>query len=79
MLSPRYAEAVACATEAHAGQVRKGTDIPYITHPIAVSPLVIEHGGDEDQAIAALLHEAIEDCGRPSMKSPVCSAVAWQG
>ena len=64
MLSPRYAEAVAYATEAHAGQVRKGTDIPYITHPIAVSSLVIEHGGDENQAIAALLHDAIEDCGK---------------
>jgi (p)ppGpp synthase/HD superfamily hydrolase len=64
MLSPRYAEAVAYATDAHAGQVRKGTDIPYITHPIAVSSLVIEHGGDEDQAIAALLHDVIEDCGK---------------
>jgi hypothetical protein len=42
MLSPRYTEAVAYATDAHAGQVRKGTDIPYITHPIAVSSLVIE-------------------------------------
>jgi (p)ppGpp synthase/HD superfamily hydrolase len=64
MLSPRYAEAVAYATDAHAGQVRKGTDIPYITHPIAVSSLVIEHGGDEDQAIAGLLHDVIEDCGK---------------
>src|SRR3984893_16755016 len=64
MLSPRYAEAVAYATDAHAGQVRKGTDIPYISHPIAVSSLVIEHGGDEDQAIAGLLHDVIEDCGK---------------
>jgi hypothetical protein len=47
-----------------AGQVRKGTDIPYISHPIAVSSLVIEHGGDEDHAIAGLLHDVIEDCGK---------------
>jgi (p)ppGpp synthase/HD superfamily hydrolase len=62
-LSARYAEAVAYAADAHAGQVRKGTSIPYISHPLAVSALVLEHGGDEDQAIAALLHDVLEDCG----------------
>jgi GTP pyrophosphokinase len=63
MLSSRYADAVAYATDAHAGQVRKGTSIPYITHPIAVSALVLEFGGDEDLAIAGVLHDVVEDCG----------------
>jgi (p)ppGpp synthase/HD superfamily hydrolase len=59
----RLADALAMAVEAHQGQVRKGTDIPYIAHPMAVASLVIEHGGSEDQAIAGLLHDAIEDGG----------------
>ena len=58
----RYGEALALAVRAHEGQVRKGTAIPYIYHPVAVSALVIEHGGDEDQAIAGLLHDVLEDC-----------------
>jgi (p)ppGpp synthase/HD superfamily hydrolase len=69
-LSDRYAKALAYAVDAHSGQVRKGTAIPYISHPIAVSALVIEHGGSEGQAIAALLHDVLEDCGahhRPSI------------
>lgn len=44
-------------------QTRKGTSIPYIAHPMTVLALVLEHGGDEDQAIAALLHDAAEDQG----------------
>jgi len=59
----RYGEALSLASRAHQGQVRKGTAIPYIYHPVAVSALVIEHGGDEDQAIAGLLHDVLEDCG----------------
>ena len=59
----RYGEAVAYAIGAHEGQTRKGTPHPYVAHPIAVSALVIEHGGSEDQAIAALLHDVLEDCG----------------
>ena len=62
-LSDKYPEAVEYAAIAHAAQVRKGTTIPYISHPIAVSALVIEHGGNEVQAIAALLHDVLEDCG----------------
>ena len=61
--SNKYSEAVGYAAAAHAKQVRKGTDIPYISHPIAVSALVVEHGGNEIQAIAALLHDVLEDCG----------------
>ena len=59
--TPRYAEAVAWAAELHGPQVRKGTTIPYLTHLLAVSSLVWEHGGDEDDAIAGILHDAIED------------------
>lgn len=51
------------AFELHASQRRKGTDIPYLSHLMAVSSLVLEHGGDEDQAVAALLHDVLEDCG----------------
>jgi (p)ppGpp synthase/HD superfamily hydrolase len=58
-----YDAALAYATAAHAGQVRKGTSIPYITHPVAVAALVREFGGDHDQIIAALLHDVVEDCG----------------
>ncbi len=59
----RLADAFAFAATAHAGQPRKSTTIPYISHLMSVSALVLEHGGDEDQAIAGLLHDVIEDCG----------------
>ncbi len=62
-LTERYADAVAYSATAHAAQRRKGTDIPYIAHLIAVSGSVIEAGGDEDQAIAGLLHDVVEDQG----------------
>ena len=60
-LSDRYAEAVGFAITAHDGQVRKGTKVTYVSHLLAVSALVLEHGGDEDLAIAGLLHDAVED------------------
>ncbi len=63
MLSPDYADAVAYAADLHRDQVRKGTDVPYLAHLLAVSALVLEAGGDEGQAIAALLHDALEDQG----------------
>jgi (p)ppGpp synthase/HD superfamily hydrolase len=59
----RYGKALAFAAEKHAGQKRKGTRIPYISHPMAVASLVLENGGDEDEVIAALLHDVAEDCG----------------
>ena len=58
-----FERALAFATRLHAGQLRKQTDIPYISHLISVAGLVLEHGGDRDQAIAALLHDSIEDRG----------------
>lgn len=60
---PRLHEAVDYAAEAHQAQGRKGTSAPYLSHPLGVSSLVLENGGDEDQAIAALLHDVLEDCG----------------
>lgn len=63
ILTHRYAQAVEYASIIHATDVRKGTNISYLSHLLAVSSLVIEAGGDEDQAIAALLHDAVEDAG----------------
>jgi GTP pyrophosphokinase len=60
---PDFEQAFAFAARLHAGQTRKETDIRYISHPIAVAGLVLEHGGNRDEAIGALLHDAIEDCG----------------
>lgn len=62
-LTDRYARAVDYARIAHAAQFRKGSNIPYIYHLLGVSSLVIEFGGSEDQAIAGLLHDTLEDCG----------------
>ncbi|PUE46144.1 phosphohydrolase [Limnohabitans sp. 2KL-1] len=62
-MTPRYTQAIALAARAHEGQNRKGTPIPYITHPVAVAGLVAQFGGDEDQQIAGLLHDVLEDGG----------------
>lgn len=63
MTSSRYVRAVALATAAHTGVFRKGTSVPYISHPLAVSAMAMEYGGDEDVAIAAVLHDVVEDAG----------------
>lgn len=62
-LSERFTEALAYAAELHRRQARKGTNVPYVSHLLAVAGLVMEYGGTEEQAIAALLHDAIEDQG----------------
>jgi (p)ppGpp synthase/HD superfamily hydrolase len=59
----RLAKAAAFAVTIHALQTRKGSDVPYISHLLGVASIVLEHGGDEEQAIAGLLHDAIEDAG----------------
>ncbi len=59
----RFEDALVLAHQLHARQTRKGTSIPYVAHLLAVTSLVIENGGHEDEAIAALLHDAIEDAG----------------
>jgi len=63
LLTERYADALQFAWRLHDGQLRKGTSIPYISHLISVSGLALEHGANEDEAIAALLHDAVEDAG----------------
>ena len=63
MLTDRIAQALALAVEAHDGQKRKGTEIPYVAHPMGVASIALEHGADEEQAMAALLHDAVEDGG----------------
>ena len=59
----RLGRALDFAAERHGGQARKGTDVPYVSHLLHVAGFVLEHGGDVDQAMAALLHDVIEDCG----------------
>ena len=62
-LTQQFKEALDYALELHRGQQRKGSDTPYMAHLLAVASLVLEDGGDEEQAIAALLHDAPEDQG----------------
>ena len=62
-LGPRLLRAFRYAAEKHAGQTRKQTAVPYLSHLMAVASLVLEAGGDEDMAIAAFLHDGVEDCG----------------
>ena len=71
LLSPKFALALQFANEIHGTQVRKGLGAPYISHLMAVSALVLEFGGSETQAIAALLHDAAEDCGGRKMLDTV--------
>jgi (p)ppGpp synthase/HD superfamily hydrolase len=59
----RLQRAFRYAAEKHAGQTRKQTAVPYLSHLMAVASLVLEAGGDEEMAIAALLHDVVEDCG----------------
>ncbi len=63
MLGRRFEEALVYAAHLHRRQTRKGSRTPYIAHLLAVASLVLESGGDEDEAIAALLHDAAEDQG----------------
>src|SRR5579872_7526405 len=62
-LGQRFERALVFASQKHAGQTRKKTQAPYISHLLIVAGLVLEAGGDEDLAIAALLHDVVEDCG----------------
>ncbi len=70
-LGPRFLRAFDFAAEKHAGQTRKASTIPYIAHLMGVASLVLEAGGDEDMAIAALLHDVVEDCGGAPMLKEV--------
>jgi (p)ppGpp synthase/HD superfamily hydrolase len=70
-LGPRFRRAFLFAAEKHAKQARKTSTIPYIAHLIGVASLVLEAGGDEDLAIAAFLHDVVEDCGGAPMLKEV--------
>lgn len=78
-LSISFNAALAMAAEAHRGQIRKGTHnalglpLPYITHPVAVAALVQRYGGSEEQILAALLHDVLED-GGPTWREPIRAA-----
>lgn len=61
--SHRLDAALAFSARAHRTQVRKGSDVPYIIHPVHVAMILVAHGFDEDLAIAGLLHDTVEDCG----------------
>ena len=67
-LTHHYTQALVYCAEIHAGQRRKGNSTPYLAHLLSVSALVLEDGGDETEAIAALLHDALED--QPGRTSP---------
>jgi (p)ppGpp synthase/HD superfamily hydrolase len=70
-LGPRFLRAFEFAAEKHKYQTRKASTIPYIAHLMGVASLVLEAGGDEDLAIAALLHDIVEDCGGAPMLTKV--------
>lgn len=71
VLTDRFAQAFAFASVVHASQTRKGTATPYLSHLMGVASLVLEHGADEDTAIAALLHDAPEDQGGYAMLAQI--------
>jgi (p)ppGpp synthase/HD superfamily hydrolase len=70
-LGRRFDQALIYATHLHSTQLRKGTSIPYVSHLLGVASLVLEADGDEDQAIAALLHDSQEDQGGPAALAQV--------
>lgn len=71
LLTRRFEEALAFARVAHGGHVRKGTDTPYLSHLLQVAGLALEFGGDENEAIAGLLHDAAEDAGGEAMLTQI--------
>jgi GTP pyrophosphokinase len=70
-LGARFLRAFEFAAKKHSSQLRKASTIPYIAHLLGVASLVLEAGGDEDLAIAALLHDVVEDCGGAPMLKEV--------
>ena len=71
MLTSRFEDALVYATQLHASQIRKGTTIPYVAHLLGVASIALEYGADEDTAIAALLHDAVEDQGGPPIRAEI--------
>jgi len=62
-LSPNFDEALAYATRAHSNQTRKGSGVPYVAHVLGVAAIALEYSANKPEAIAALLHDVVEDCG----------------
>src|SRR4051794_3209701 len=71
LLTERFDRALAYASEHHRRQLRKGTEIPYVSHLLAVTAIVLEMGGNEDEAIGALLHDVVEDGGGPAARAHI--------
>ncbi len=71
MLSERFSEALTYATRLHAKQIRKGSGVPYIAHLLGVASIALEYGANEEEAIAALLHDAIEDQGGDATRQEI--------
>ena len=71
ILTARFRQALAYAAELHEKQVRKGGDVPYVAHLLSVTGIVLEYGGDEGEAIAALLHDAVEDQGGAPIRDEI--------
>jgi (p)ppGpp synthase/HD superfamily hydrolase len=67
-LTNRFSQALSYAFGLHQNQKRKGTEIPYVGYLLCVAGIVLEYGGNEDEAIAALLHDAVEDQGGPKTR-----------
>jgi (p)ppGpp synthase/HD superfamily hydrolase len=70
-LTNRFEDALVYATRLHTRQIRKGSGVPYVSHLLSVAALVLEDGGDEDEAIAALLHDAVEDQGGKTTRAEI--------
>src|SRR5437870_13411448 len=75
ILTDRFDRALLYATHVHGGQVRKGSSTPYVAHLLAVAATVLEYGGDEDLAIAALLYDSVEDQGGKARLADVANRV----
>jgi len=71
MLSERFTAALTYATKLHANQVRKGSGVPYVCHLLGVASIALEYEANEDEAIAALLHDAIEDQGGAATREEI--------
>ncbi len=71
ILTDRFDRAMALALDHHRRQLRKDTHVPYVSHLLAVTGIVLELGGGEDEAIAGLLHDAVEDGGGPVMQQRI--------
>ncbi len=72
-LTDRFSSAVKLALHLHRAQKRKLSDTPFAAHLLRVAGTVLEHGADEDTAIAAVLHDAVEDQGGPKARETIRS------